>query len=114
MPFINSKVTVKLTKEKEEIIKSRLGKAIELIKGKSESWLMVGFEDNYSLYFKGIKSEKIAFVEVRIFGKADSQSYENLTKAICTIYEEELEIPSDKIYVTYQEVNTWGYDGFNF
>ena len=114
MPFINSKVTVKLTKEKEESIKSRLGKAIELIPGKSEAWLMVGFEDEYSLYFKGKASDKIAFIEVKIFGKADSQSYENLTKAICTIYEEELEIPSDKIYITYEEVKTWGYSGFNF
>ncbi|MDD5937065.1 MAG: phenylpyruvate tautomerase MIF-related protein [Clostridiales bacterium] len=114
MPFINSKVTVKVTKEKEEVIKAKLGKAIELIPGKSESWLMVGFEDEYSLYFKGKASEKIAFIEVKIFGKADSSAYEKLTQAICKIYEEELQIPSDHTYITYEEVKTWGYNGFNF
>lgn len=114
MPFINSKVNVKITKEQEESIKTKLGKAIELIPGKSETWLMVGFEDEYSLYFKGKSFEKIAFVEVKIFGKADSLAYEKLTKAICKIYEEELQIPSDHTYVTYEEITNWGYNGFNF
>ena len=59
MPFINSRVTVKLSDEKEESIQSRLGKAIELIPGKSEEWLMLGFEDNYKLYFKGEAPEKV-------------------------------------------------------
>ena len=43
MPFIGSKITVKVSKEKKEIIKKRLGEAIELVPGKSERFLMVGF-----------------------------------------------------------------------
>ena len=42
MPFINAKVTVKMSEEKKETIKEKLGKAISTIPGKSESWLMVG------------------------------------------------------------------------
>ena len=61
MPFINSKISVKITREQEETIKSKLGKAISIIPGKSENWLMIGFEDDYKLYFKGEKFEKIAF-----------------------------------------------------
>lgn len=114
MPFINSKISCKITKEQEEMIKAKLGKAIELIPGKSESWLMVGFEDEYTLYFKGVASEKIAFVEVKIFGKADSHDMEKLTQAICDIYDEVLKIPGDKIYITYEEVQNWGYNKFNF
>ena len=49
MPFINSKVSVPLTDSEKETLKGKLGQAISLIPGKSESWLMVGFEDNYSL-----------------------------------------------------------------
>ncbi len=114
MPFINSKVSVKLTKNQEETIKQKLGEAIELIPGKSEAWLMVGFEEEYSLYFKGQAFEKSAFVEVKIFGKADRAAYEKLTAAICKIYEEELQIPADKTYVTYEEVQHWGWNGRNF
>ncbi|MHC1681437.1 MAG: phenylpyruvate tautomerase MIF-related protein [Clostridiaceae bacterium] len=114
MPFIGSKVSVKISKEKEEIIKTKLGKAIELIPGKSETFLMIGFEDEYSLYFAGEKLEKGAFIEVKIFGEASKDTYENLTKAICNIYEEELEIPQNKIYVKYEEVKDWGWNGRNF
>lgn len=114
MPFINSKISFKITKEQEESIKCKLGKAIELIPGKSETWLMVGFEEEYTLYFKGIASEKIAYIEVKIFGGASDNAYDNLTTAICNIYEEELGIPKDKIYVKYEEVSHWGWNGSNF
>ncbi|AJH01882.1 hypothetical protein LF65_05361 [Clostridium beijerinckii] len=114
MPFIGSKVSVKISKEKEEIIKKRLGEAIKLIPGKSETFLMVGFEDNYSLYFGGEKLEKGAFIEVKIFGKSSKDAYDALTAEICNIYEKELDIPQDKIYVKYEEVANWGWNGKNF
>ncbi len=114
MPFIGSKITVKISKEKEEIVKKRLGKAIKLIPGKSETFLMIGFEDEYSLYLGGEKLDKGAFIEVKVFGKASKEAFSVLTKEICSIYEEELQIPQDKIYVKYEEVENWGWNGSNF
>jgi len=114
MPFIGSKVTVKISNEKEEIIKKKLGEAIKLIPGKSETFLMVGFQNEYSLYFGGEKLEKGAFIEVKIFGKTSKEAYANLTAAICIIYEEELGIPQNKIYVKYEEIENWGWNGSNF
>ena len=49
MPFIDSKITVPVPAEKKEVLKNEFGKAMSLI-GKPESFLMVGFEDNYDLY----------------------------------------------------------------
>ncbi|OVE67293.1 hypothetical protein CCS79_14310 [Clostridium diolis] len=114
MPFIGSKVSVKISKEKEEIIKKKLGEAIKLIPEKSETFLMVGFEGDYSLYFGGEKLEKGAFIEVKIFGKSSKDAYDALTAEICNIYEKELDIPQDKIYVKYEEVANWGWNGKNF
>ena len=111
MPFINAKISVKLTNEKEQIIKEKLGKAIELIEGKTEEWLMIGFEDNY---FKGEELEKGAFIEIKIFGQASNKSYDKLTVEVCNIFHSELDIPSNKIYVVYDEVKTWGWNGMNF
>ena len=54
MPFIDSKITVSLTPKKEEAIKTKLGEAIQIL-NKSETYLMVGFEDNYDLYMGGSK-----------------------------------------------------------
>ncbi len=113
MPFIDSKLTMPLTPEKKESIKSKLGQAIGTL-GKPESFLMVGFDDNYDLYMGGSKLEKGAFVSVQIFGNAPSSAYEQMTAQICEIYGSELDIPSDKIYVEYQGVNDWGWNGRNF
>ena len=106
MPFINSKITTKLTKEKKDLIKSELGKIITNIPGKSEN--------EYSLYFRGEELQYGAFVEVKIFGKADKKHLEMITKDICNLYEKELNIPQDCIYVKYEEVDNWGFNGFNF
>lgn len=114
MPFISTKVNVKISKEKEEILKSKLGKAIELIPGKTEDWLMLSFDDQCNLYFKGVSEDKIAFVEVKIFGKATKADYAKLTKAITDILNQELDINSDRIYVKYEEVDHWGWNGNNF
>ena len=112
MPFINSKVTVKISPEKEESIKKKFGQAVAIL-GKSEGWLMVGFEDEYTLYFKGDKCEKAAFVDVKLFGSASSQAYDQLTGEICRIYEEELGIPAANIYISYQGTSDWGWNGGN-
>ena len=114
MPFIGSRVTVKITPEKEEILKDKLAKAADSILGKKEQYLMVGFEDEYKLYFGGEKLEKGAFIEVKIFGRAAKEAFNKMTAAVCSIYEEELGIPQDKIYVKYEEVENWGWNESNF
>lgn len=114
MPFINSKVTVKMTEQKKEAIKTKLGEAISLIPGKSENWLMVGFEDSYDLYFQGNKDGESAFVEVSIYGNTSSSACEALTGAICQIFEGELGIPKNRTYVKYQGISDWGWNGTNF
>ena len=113
MPFIDSKVTVKLTEEKKNSVKTRLGQAISILH-KSETYLMVGFEDEYDLYMSGKRLEKGAYVSVSLFGNASSDDYEKMTGAICDILQEELGIPGEHVYVTYHGVNDWGWNGRNF
>ena len=113
MPFIDSKITVPVTPDTKETIKNELGKAVSIL-SKPESFLMVGFEDNYDLYMGGRKLEKGAYVAVSLFGNASSSAYEQMTAKICEIYEKELGIPGNSVYVTYHGVNDWGWNGRNF
>lgn len=113
MPFIDSKITSKVPEEKKEAIKAELGQAVSII-GKPESFLMVGFEDGYCLYLGGNRLEKGAFVAVSMFGNASSAAYEKMTAEICRIFETHLGIPKDKVYVAYQGVKDWGWNGKNF
>ncbi|MFA9378046.1 MAG: phenylpyruvate tautomerase MIF-related protein [Lachnotalea sp.] len=114
MPYISTKTNVAISKEKEILIKEKFGQAIELIPGKSENWLMCVFEPEQSLYFKGKDDSNIAFIEVKIFGKASKDAYAALTKKITEIMGEDLNIASDKIYIKYEEVSVWGWNGNNF
>ncbi len=114
MPFINSKISKKVTEEERIILKEKLGEAISVIPGKSESWLMLGFEDEYKLYFRGDDKEDIAFVEVSVYGSENPGAFDKLTGRICDIFGEVLGIKADHIYVKYQAVSNWGWNGGNF
>ena len=113
MPFINVKANVNVTKEKSESIKSALGTAITAIPGKSEGWLMVGVEGDYTLYFKGT-AEPAAMVEVQIFGNTSGSAMSTLTGKITDILADNLGIPADRIYVSYMCTENWGWNGSNF
>ncbi len=113
MPFINTKYSGEITPAQEDAIKSALGSAVSVI-GKTENWLMVGFEPNCSLYFKGKKLEKIAFVEVSLFGHASDSAYEKFTSAVCNALESTLGVPADCVYVKYSPTDNWGWNGGNF
>ncbi len=113
MPFIDSKVTVAMAEDKKEAVKSELGQAIGIL-NKPESFLMIGFEDNYDLYMGGKKLDKGAFVSVSLFGNASAEAYEKMTAQICRIYEEQLGIPGNAVYITYTGVSDWGWNGRNF
>ncbi len=113
MPFIDSKITQKLTSDQKEIIKSRLGKALSIL-NKSENYLMVGIIDGYDLYFAGEKLDKGAYVEVSLLGNAPSEKYSQMTGEICKIFSEELGIPGKAVYVTYHGLSDWGWNGANF
>lgn len=113
MPFINSKVSVSISEEQEKELKTRLGQAISIIPGKSEAWLMTGFEDNYHLYFRGDNSQPIAYIEVKIYGSENPSAFDALTGEITKIFNEVLGIAPDHIYVKYEAVTNWGWNGNN-
>ena len=113
MPFIDSKITMPVTPQVKEEIKSALGRMITTLH-KSETYLMVGIEDNYDLWLGGKKLDKGAYVAVSHDGSAAAQDYDRLTGQICQLYSDKLGIPGSAIYVTYHPVNDWGWNGANF
>ena len=113
MPYIRTTTSVAISGKREASIKTRMGKAIELIPGKTEGWLMLSFQDNASMYFKG-EDDPCAIREVKLFGSASEETYAALTEELTEILGDELDIDPDRIYVTYEEVGVWGWNGGNF
>lgn len=114
MPFINVKTSIAVSDAKESALFKSLGKAIENIPGKSEAWLMLNIEGGCHMCFQGDAVTPCAMVDVRIFGAADSKAYENMTEAICGIFERELNIPADRVYICYKGYSEWGWNSQNF
>ena len=113
VPFIHTRVNRPISQEAEKKLAQEYGQAISLL-GKSESWLMLQFEDNCRLYFKGDSRKPLAFVNVKLYGKAGGAAYEKLTEKVTGILGETLDIPADGVYVEYEETEHWGWNGSNF
>ncbi len=114
MPYIRTTVSNEISETARENIKAKLGHAIALIPGKTEAWLMLSFEDNMKMYFKGDCGKDYAYVEVSLFGTTSDAAYDRLTAAISEIINEELGISRDCIYIKYEEAEHWGWNGVNF
>ncbi len=113
MPYIDAKLTVSLSSEQKEDLKTELGRMISIL-NKPESYLMVGIDDSYDLWFGGEKLEKGAYIAVSLLGNASSDLYNMMTGAICAMLEQKFGIPGNAVYVSYHPVSDWGWNGHNF
>ena len=86
MPFIMSRVNVSLNSAQEFQLKSRLGKAIELLPGLSEKYLLAGFESNHHFYLRGDNIQPIAFIEVSIFSNENHVGCEDFSAEVTKIF----------------------------
>ncbi len=114
MPFIDTKLNIRLSGEKEAIIKTKLADAISSFPGKSEYWLMLNFTDNCRLWFRGYNNFPAAMVEVKIYGAENPDACAKMTQCISAIFKEELGISPDHLYVNYSFTDHWGWNGENF
>ena len=113
MPYIKITTTKKVNDDTGCELFKELGKAIELLPGKTEEWLMLSLHDGERMAFRG-STEDCAMVEVELFGKATDSAKSALTAELCRIVTDKIKAPSSRTYVTYREVEAWGYDGENF
>lgn len=111
MPYIKTSTNINIDDIKLSNIKSKMGEAIRLM-GKSEDWLMLEFNDNAKMYFKGNKDNPIAFLDVKVLGSVNNSN--EMTMELTNIISSELGIAPNNIYISYQGYSEWGYNGNNF
>lgn len=114
MPYINLRTSAKLDETKMEEIKSALGKAITTLPGKTETYLMVDLEGGARLWLGGDNSKPLAMIDVKIFGHAKPADFSKMTAVLCDICHDKLGIVPTGVYVTYAEVENWGWNRSNF
>ena len=75
---------------------------------------MLTFEGGVHMAFRGKSEPDMAFVEVKLFGKAAQKDYDRLTRELSDILNQELGISPSQIYIKYEDVSHWGWNGSNF
>lgn len=116
MPLITSVTPKALNDRTKEILKSGLADIMNKVAGKSESWLMIRFHENDTLYFRGAKVEDGAIIDIKLIGSLDTNQKKNLVKEICELYAKETYCNKENIYVTIEEYEgtNWGWNGSTF
>ena len=114
MPFISTKTNKPVPADTAKKLKEAYASAIELLPGKTEKWLMLSFEGDTTMAFHGDMESPMAFLTVSLVGKAPGEAYDALTARLCEIMGDVLGIAADMVYVKYEEVDHWGFDGINF
>jgi phenylpyruvate tautomerase PptA (4-oxalocrotonate tautomerase family) len=111
MPYISVNLSKDLSAQQKENIKSKIGEVIALIPGKSEAVTMVDISGGHSLYKGGKLLKSGAFVEIRLWGKAELKDKDALTRAVFGFLKEIFGSPEDEIYLNIIELENWGYGG---
>ncbi|MDR1637315.1 MAG: hypothetical protein LBR93_08250 [Treponema sp.] len=110
MPYIAVNTVQRLSEEKQEKLKAEFGRLISIIPTKNEATLLVDFSGDRVLYKAGVKIEG-AFVEIRIFHKAEFEAKKKFTEEIFALFSRELGIEQGDIYLTILEFDNWGGGG---
>lgn len=113
MPYIHVQTNLPVSETEQELLKTRLGEAIDALPGKSERWLMVRVEPECALWMAGT-DEGAAMVNVFLYGGAPAQACEALTARICEMLDAVLSLDPARVYVCYTETPNWGWNGANF
>ena len=114
MPFIKIKTSFALTEARENGLKEKFGKAIELIPGKSEQYLPLEFEDNRRLWLRGRNEEPIVYIEAAIFGNEDHYGYDAFTLEITKAFCDTFGVRPNHVCIKFEDIGIWGAGGMCF
>lgn len=111
MPYINVNTSKSLANEEKDALKSKLGELITIIPGKTEKVLMIGINDDYTMYFGGEKKEDLAFINVKLYKESEFEYKAEFTKKVFELFETEYGIQSHNIFMSFDEYNSWASRG---
>jgi phenylpyruvate tautomerase PptA (4-oxalocrotonate tautomerase family) len=110
MPYILVNTSLKLSHEQKEKVKTEFGRLIAIIPTKTEAGLLVDFSEGHTMYRAG-EEAPCAFIEVRLFGKAETEQKKLLAKEIFEMLHRELGLEIPRMYLNIVEMETWGSAG---
>ncbi len=110
MPLLNISTNKKI--KNEQILLAKSSNFISSLTNKPENYVMVQLTHSLSMYFAGT-DELCAFIEIKSIG---SLFPSKMSKPICEFFSTELEIPTERIYIFFQDIDSsqWAWNSRTF
>ena len=114
MPFAEVSFSADLEAEQEWKMRRKVSKIISEATGKAEDYIMV--VSSPKDFLMGGKDDPAAFVDIRSIGGLTATVCRVLSEKICEYLDSELDIPSERVYLTMEEIpaNRWGWNSRTF
>lgn len=114
MPLLNLQVSIKIDEAKKNKLLSLMSRLLSKEMGKPEQYVMVSIFES-SIIMSG-STDPSAFADIRSIGGTNSISNTNVSKCLCSLLEEELNIPKKNIYINFSDIKAenWGWNGGTF
>ena len=110
MPLLNISTNKEI--KNEQMLLAKSSDFISSLLNKTEKFVMVKITHSLPMYFAG-KSEFCSFIEIKSIG---SLSPSQMSKPICDFFSTELKIPSERIYIYFDDVDAhqWAWNNKTF
>ena len=110
MPLLNISTNKKIKNEQILLLKS--SEFISSLLKKPEDFVMVKLIDSLKMCFSG-NNEPCCFIEIKSIGSIEPSE---MSKPICNFFSNELDIPNERIYIFYHDVDPkmWAWNGRTF
>ena len=112
MPLLKLQTSSEISNE-DKLMES-LSAAVSDVTGKPEQYIMIALEKG--TFMMGSKKAVAAFAEVRGIGGINREINKKLSERICSIINEELGIPAERIYINFFDIpaSNWGWNSSTF
>ncbi len=110
MPFLNISTNKKIKNEQELLSKSSY--FISSTLNKPENFVMIKLNESLHMYFAGT-NQPCCFIEIKSIGSLKTSK---ISKPICDFFSTELQIPTERIFIFFQDVdsNMWAWNNQTF
>jgi phenylpyruvate tautomerase PptA (4-oxalocrotonate tautomerase family) len=114
MPFVNVTTNIELDKQRLDETLGALSRFISDILGKPESYVMAQMQPGAQLVFGG-SADAAAYVQLASIG-LPTEKTTDLSRELCTFLESALDIPSDRVYIAFADLERtmFGWDKRTF
>ena len=111
MPLIHVHTSAGNIQNQDSILKT-LSLELSNLTKKPENYVMAILQTDLAMTFGGTNSP-CCYIEVKSIGALNPSE---MTKKLCTLIEDLLKIPQNRIYISFEDINgeDWGFNGNTF